>query len=399
MAFMRLARADCSNLQNTPPAIDEAQGKLGASAHVSLTRVPNGAMNKDMKAGLRVAVETVTNFSWLSKGDTVFIKPAHNSGQVYPATTKPAAVGAMVELLKEKGAGRVIVGDMAGIEHVKLTARALKGSTRRLAEISGMAYAVRAAGGEMHFFEEAGWNAFYEDVPAMGPSWKRGIMMPRILKEADHIVLMPRCARHVLAGATLGMKAAVGYWRTDTRLEYHRDAATLHEKTAEGNTVPTLLKKQRLVVSAADKILTTYGPNKGVIYTPETGLIIASESVVAHDMVSLAWLLENTGNVSMSRMEYIKDRHPWVALLGNYYVVHRLGGWRPALMSDRLVKNDLKTIWEDRVLNQAYRVLGGIPQILLETADNTLPAEVAKRLAEKIKWGQVLENKFMLDAR
>jgi len=62
-------------------------------------------------------------------------------------------------------------------------------------------------------------------------------MMPNILKEVQHIVLMPRCSRHLLAGSSLGLKAAVGYWRHDTRLEYHRAAATLQEKTAEGNTV------------------------------------------------------------------------------------------------------------------------------------------------------------------
>ena len=119
------------------------------------------------------------------------------------------------------------------------------------------------------------------------------VMMPDILKEVQHIVLMPRCGRHVLAGSTLGLKAAVGYWRHDTRLEYHHDASTFHEKTAEANTVETLRKKQRLVVTAADKILTTIGPDKGYIFQPDIGLVIASESVVAHDMVSLAWLLEN----------------------------------------------------------------------------------------------------------
>ena len=139
-----------------------------------------------------------------------------------------------MELLKEKGAGRVIVGDMSGIEHVKLSSGGLSGSTRQLMEAAGMAEAVRAAGAEMHFFEEAGWQAFYEDSPASGAHWKRGLMMPNILKEVQHIVLMPRCSRHVLAGSTLGLKAAVGYWRTDTRLEYHRDAATFQEKTAEG---------------------------------------------------------------------------------------------------------------------------------------------------------------------
>jgi uncharacterized protein (DUF362 family) len=51
-------------------------------------------------------------------------------------------------------------------------------------------------------------------------------MLPQVLKEADHVVLMPRCARHLLASSTLGLKAAVGWWRHDSRLEYHGKAGS-----------------------------------------------------------------------------------------------------------------------------------------------------------------------------
>jgi hypothetical protein len=208
--------------------------------------------------------------------------------------------------------------------------------------------------------------------------------MPNILKEVDHIVLMPRCSRHALAGSTLGLKAAVGYWRTDTRLEYHRDAATFQEKTAEGNTVETLLKKQRLVISAADKILTTYGPDKGLIVEPEIGLIMASESVVSHDMVSLAWLLENRLAVPSSEKEGLKDpysRQLFVSA-GNHWVVNRLGSLGQAIESERLARNDIHTIWDDRVLNRAYQVFGGMPTVALEPANDAVAEALKKRLAE-----------------
>jgi len=335
-----------------------------------------------MKSAVRAAAQAATDFSWLSKGDAVFIKPSLNSGNPYPATTSPIAIGAMVELLREKGARRVIVGDMSGIEHVKLSPKGVAGSSRRLMESCGMAQTVLAAVAEVHFFEEAGWGAFYEDVPAVGSHWKSGLMMPNILKEVEHIILMPRCGRHVLAGSTLGLKAAVGYWRTDTRLEYHRDASTFQEKTAEGNTVETLRKKQRLVLSAADKILTTFGPDEGHVFQPENGLVIASESVVAHDMVSLAWLLENRRNIKTSGKEWVKDNSPWVARIGNHYVVSKLGGWGPTLASEKLTKNDLNAIWDDRVLNRAYEVFGGMPRMILEAANNALPENLKKRLSE-----------------
>jgi len=361
------------------------QGKSlvsGPQIRVFLAGMGRGTTEQVAKLAVRAVAEATTDFSWLSKGDAVFIKPALNSGNPYPATTSPIAIGAMVELLKEKGARRVIVGDMCGIEHVKLSPKGLTGSSRRLMEASGMARTVQAAGAEIHFFEEAGWNAFYEDAPAAGSHWKRGLMMPNILKEVQHIILMPRCGRHVLAGSTLGLKAAVGYWRTDTRLEYHRDASTFQEKTAEGNTVETLRKKLRLVLSAANKILTTFGPDEGHVYQPENGLVIASESVVAHDMVSLAWLLENRRNISLAGMERFKDSSPWVATIGNYYVVNKLGGWGPTFASEKLIKNDINAIWDDRVLNQAYQVFGGIPKVILEAANNALPEDLKNRLSK-----------------
>jgi uncharacterized protein (DUF362 family) len=351
---------------------------------VSLAGVRRGVSPQIVRSAVRAAAESATDFSWLSKGDAVFIKPALNSGNPYPATTSPEAIAAVVEILKDRGARRVIVGDMCGIEHVKLLQESLSGSSRQLMEASGMARAATAAGAELHFFEEAGWSAFYEDFPAAGSHWKQGLMMPSILKEVEHIILMPRCSRHVLVGSTLGLKAAVGYWRTDTRLEYHKDASTFQEKTAEGNTVNTLLKKQRLVLSAADKILTTYGPDEGFMVQPEIGLVMASESVVAHDMVSLAWLLENRLSVPSPEKEGFKDPYGSQVMVSaaNHWVVSKLGGLGQAIGSERLNRNHINTIWDDRVLNRAYQVFGGMPAVVLDPANDVVPQALKKRLAE-----------------
>jgi uncharacterized protein (DUF362 family) len=353
----------------------------GPQAEVFLTGIRKDASGQAAKQAVRAAAEAATDFSWLSKGDAVFIKPVVNSGNPYPSTTSPAAISAMIELLKEKGASRVIVGDMSGVEHVRFSPTGLTGSSRALMESSGIAAAVKAAGAELHCFEEAGWEGFYEDAPAAGSHWKKGIMMPAILKEVQHIVLMPRCSRHVLAGSTLGLKAAVGYWRHDTRLEYHHDAATFHEKTAEGNTVETLMKKQRLVVTAADKVLATFGPDKGFVFEPESGLVIASKSVVAHDMVSLAWLLENRKNMPDAEKDGYYDSSRIVARIGNRMVVKWLGGWGQSFGSDSFIKDSVNAIWDDRAIIRASQVFGGVPGITLE-GDAVVSEELKKRLKE-----------------
>ncbi len=379
-----LALYPVSRSLGSDQAVDSAKvPDPGPDTDVFLAGVPRGAPDGALKRALRETAEAADGFSWLSKGDTVFIKPALNSGNPYPATTSPKAVAAMIELLRERGAGRVLIGDMCGVQHVKLTPEKLTGSSRRLMEASGMAPAAEAAGAELHFFEEAGWDAFFEDHPATGSHWRGPIMMPGILKEVDHIVLMPRCARHILAGSTLGLKAAVGWWRYDTRLAYHHDAADFHEKTAEGNAVSTLLNKQRLVISAADRILTSYGPDKGYVSQPETGLIMASRSVVAHDMVSLAWLLDNYRTAPESEKGMFNDPYTsqFAVAVANYMVVKWLGGWRQALSSQRLSRKDIGSISDDRTLNHAYRVFGGRPKVILNAANDGISAETRNRLS------------------
>ncbi len=387
--FLKLA-AGASALAMCPLAgaaeassVERPPGKpltRGADARVFLAGVGRGAPEGDLKLAVRACAEGATDFSWLSKGDTVFIKPVVNSGNPYPATTSPAAVVAMIELFREKGAGRIIVGDMSGVEVVRFSATDLRGSTRALMESCGLAAAVKAAGAELHAFEEAGWDAFYEDAPVEGAHWKKPLMMPNVLKEADHIVLMPRCSRHVLAGSTLGLKAAVGYWRHDTRLEYHKDAASFHEKTAEGNTVGTLLAKQRLVVTAADKVLATFGPDKGLIIEPETGLVIASASVAAHDLVSLAWLLENRRVMPDEEKDGYYDTSRVVARIGNRMVVKWLGGWGASFSSDPFIKDTVEAVWDDRCLIRACEVSGGAPGVILEAVNREVTEDLKARL-------------------
>ena len=66
-------------------------------------------------------VEAATDFSWLSRGDRVLIKMALNSGNPYPATTDPWSVQCMVKLLKERGAGKILVADQSGFGTVQWT--------------------------------------------------------------------------------------------------------------------------------------------------------------------------------------------------------------------------------------------------------------------------------------
>jgi uncharacterized protein (DUF362 family) len=359
----------------------------GNTRLVAVAAVPRGAPAEATERAVRAAAEAATDFAWLSRGDTVLVKPACNSGNAYPATTDPIALSAMVRLLLDRGARRVVVADMSGVQFVRFSKDGLRGSTRALMEASGMARAVLDAGGELHAFEEAGWDGFFPDAPAAGGAWTGPLLLPAVLREVDHVVLMPRCSRHLLAGSTLGLKAAVGWWRHDSRLEYHRDAASFPEKTADASTVPAVRERQRLVLTSATRVLTTFGPDQGFVVEPDPGLVFASTDVVAHDMVSLAWLLEGRRLTPERRREGLFDdpNGSGAAVnLANRVVVQWLGGLREMLRTQHLARYDLRAVWDDRVLRRAFVHTGGVPRVELVDPDGALPAAVRRTLSAAV---------------
>jgi uncharacterized protein (DUF362 family) len=360
---------------------------MGAKSSVSLVGVARGSDDEATVDAVRRAALAVTDFSWLSRGDSVLIKPVCNSGAVYPATTDPVALRAMIGLLRERGAGRVVVADMSGVQVVRFSKDGLSGSTRELMTQNNMARTSLDAGAEVHAFEEQGWDAFHEETPESSRHWTRPVMMPNLVDEVDHIVLMPRCGRHLLAGSTLGLKAAVGWWRHDSRLVYHRGGATLPQTTAEANTVPSLMQKQRLVLTSATRVMSTFGPDQGYVLEPETGLIIASTSVLAHDMLSLAWLQENHRLTPADAREgFMSDPHTQDLVRGltNRVVAGWLGGLGAAWSATAPPRSETASIWEDRVLAGAFDAFGGVPQLELLDAERSLPTELLSTLTRAV---------------
>ena len=361
----------------SPPAALAYAGE--AETAVAVHAVPRGGGEGATVAAVRSAAQAATDFSWLSRGDSVLLKPACNSGNAYPATTDPVALRTMIGLLKEKGAGRVIVADMSGVQFVRFSKDERSGSTRALMESAGMARAVIDAGAEIHAFEEAGWDGFFEAMPQAGDSWKGPLMLPAVLREVDHVILMPRCSRHLLAGSTLALKAAVGWWRHDSRLEYHRDAATFSEKTADANSVAEIRDKQRLVLTSATRVLTTFGPDEGYVLEPDQGIVLASEDLVSHDLLSAAWLLEGRRATPTEHKDGVFDDPNNSALFvnaANRMIVRWLSGFGEMLRSESLTRYDLQTVWDDRVLRRAFQISGGVPRVQIADEKGTLPRQL-----------------------
>jgi len=110
--------------------------------------------------------------------------------------------------------------------------------------------------------------------------------------------------------------------------------------------------------------------------------VIASESVVAHDMVSLAWLLENRCIIPDSEKNSFTDTSKVLPKFANFLGVYWFGGLGQALTSESFDKNTVNTVWDDLVLNHAYELFGGVPGIILESSNDMVPVDLKKRLNE-----------------
>jgi len=375
-SFLRSSRR-CKVLKPTPQFSD-------ISELVVLKALALGVNDDEVISAVRNIAEATTDFSWLSRGDTVLIKPASNSAKRYPATTSPLSIRAMAGLLRERGAGRVMVADKPGVEHVYQDEKRQRSSSRKIMTINGLHQAALESGAEVHYFDEAGYDAYFGDRTEHDSHWRGELILPNILNKVDHVVLLPRVSRHVTAGTSLGLKAAVGWLRDDSRLELHRDAKSFFEKIAEINDARVLRQKLRLVLTVATKVQATYGPDRGFAAEPDPGLVFGSESLLAHDMFSLGWLLWNR-EYATPRAQVAWYRDPFLTYPGtiNRLFVGYIWGVRQLLRSETYGTVPIRSVRTDPVISMAAGIWGGMPRLELEDLGAGLDERIRAYLMDK----------------
>ncbi|MGD9212357.1 MAG: DUF362 domain-containing protein, partial [Desulfobacteraceae bacterium] len=227
-------------------------------------------------------LEAVTNFSWLSSGDRILLKMALNSANEFPATTDPWSLACMIDLLKEKGCGEILVGDHSGIYQPN--------STRTCFQQTGLMDVINEKGATAVCFNEASAGGHMSVTAA---NWSRNINITNVVNQVDHIIYMPRVATHSLADKTFGLKLAVGFLNPESRQLMH--SGNINNLFNSINDVVEIKNKFRLSVFSARKLMTTGGPDSGTIVEPDHGLIFASEDLLAADLMAGAFLEVNRG--------------------------------------------------------------------------------------------------------
>jgi uncharacterized protein (DUF362 family) len=206
--------------------------------------------------------------AFIQSGDRVLVKAnvaAPVPPSVRPETTDPEVLAEVVRILKEAGASRVIVGDDP-IWHVK---------GRESFRGSGIEEAVLKAGGEVCYFDEE--PRITESVPDSRIFEKLSI--PRIVKEVDRIINVPKMKTSFIAVVSLGIKNHLGYLLFEDRLKFHRMVDLAY-------VLSDIMKIIKTDLTIIDGIVAMegYGPHAGTPKKMDT--VVAGRDDVATDVVA-----------------------------------------------------------------------------------------------------------------
>jgi uncharacterized protein (DUF362 family) len=215
---------------------------------------------------------------FVKPGNDVIIKPnicsASHSFE-YAATTNPEVVATLVTLCREAGAKRVRVMDLPFSNEA---------NSNKAYDTSGIAEAVRAAGGQM----EVMTKMKFQDTPIPHGQIITSCHVYQDILDIDVLIDVPIAKHHGNTLLTLGMKNLLGV--VDNAPNYH--TSHLSERVVDLNT----LVRPHLVVVDAIRILMNNGPTGGNLNdVKQMNTVIASHDIVAADSYG-ATLFGKTGD-------------------------------------------------------------------------------------------------------
>jgi uncharacterized protein (DUF362 family) len=201
---------------------------------------------------------------FVKSGSEVIVKPnicVDYHTYEYAATTNPEVVATLVKLCLEAGAKRVRVMDAP-----------FGGTTERAYANSGIADAVKAAGGQMEVMS----NLKYQDTAIPGgrdiKKWK---IYRDVVDGSAVLINVPIAKTHDLAGLTMGMKNLMGVIQ---------DRGSLHTNINQRLADLSTVVRPALTVVDGVRVLLTNGPTGGRLSdVKEMDTVIASPDIVAAD--------------------------------------------------------------------------------------------------------------------
>jgi len=270
MAAAGLGTALAACAGEAPPTPEAAPTPPGDAAYLSVARGEDPAA---ITAAALAAIGGIERF--VEPGNDVIVKPnicVDYRTYEYGATTNPQVVAILVELCLGAGAGRVRVMDFP-----------FGGGAESAYTRSGIADAVKAAGGQMEVMNPAKFRE--TDIP-QGRDITRWPVYQDVLA-ADVLIDVPVAKHHNLTRLSLAGKNLLGVVQKRSQLHFN-----LPQR------IPDLVSLVRpsLTVVDAVRTLMAHGPTGGNLSDVRlTNTVIASHDIVAADAYA-ATLFDLTGN-------------------------------------------------------------------------------------------------------
>jgi len=241
-----------------------------------MDKVSRIKVENNLKESVLKAVDEIGGFeSFINKGETVLLKPNFNTADPAPASTDMGFLKAVVELIYERDAKIVMIGDSSTMSL----------NTRKVMEKIGVFDLEKMEiPPRIYNLDERKW--IKKQVP--NGKFLKTVSMSEFLERADKLILLPNLKTHSYAQFTGALKLSVGFMKPIERIRLH--LKNLQEKIAELNK----LVHPNLIIMDARKCFITKGPAEGRVEEPN--LILASRSRVDIDIEGIKVIQEFKGN-------------------------------------------------------------------------------------------------------
>jgi uncharacterized protein (DUF362 family) len=261
----------------------------------------------NLKDSIERAVELIGGWNRLDlKGKKVLLKPNYNSADPYPASSDSEFVKAVIELVYENGADKVIVGESSMMTL----------NTMSTLKARGLMEVAKETNAEVYSFDDHEWIEV--DVP--NGKYLKKASIPKIINEVDRLIFLPCLKTHFLAKFTMSIKLTMGAIKKAQRPWIHMGKR--ENKIAE---LASLFHPD-LIIMDGRKCFITGGPFNGDVREP--GLILASGDRIAIDVEGIKIIKSFEGNnLKREPWDYAQIRRAIELCLGvkreeDYEVVH-----------------------------------------------------------------------------
>jgi len=212
-------------------------------------------------------------------GKTVALKANYNSADAFPASTHLDTLRALVQVLKDCGAGSITLAERSGM-----------GDTEAVLEQMGVTALSRELGFKTVVLNDVSKEDWVK-VERDGTHWMRGFYMARVFHDADKVVQTCCLKTHRFGGHfTLSLKNSVGLVAKKVPGGMYDYMWELHGSPYQRQMIAEINSHYGLdfVLMDGIKAFITGGPEAGKLVEPN--LLLASRDRVAIDAVGVAIL-------------------------------------------------------------------------------------------------------------